>query len=251
MTKAIALSRLAARPVLDVWRGLDRCLAPPAGVPQLGLVFLGLVAGWWIYVPVHELLHAAGCLATGGTVSRLEVQPLYGGTLLAAWLPWVVAGGEYAGRLAEFDTGGSDWVYLATDLAPYVLTVFPGVFALLWAGRRGRPALYGFTLPWALAPFLSLPGDAFEIGTLAVTQVAPWRDLADTLRGDDAVLWVASAGPGAPWGGFVLSLILGLLWAYATYGLGALVARRLGATHLSSTPSFQNPPLSDLPRGAS
>jgi hypothetical protein len=41
-------------------------------------------------------------------VWRLEIDPLYGGALLARWLPFVEAGGEYAGRLSGFDTAGSD-----------------------------------------------------------------------------------------------------------------------------------------------
>ena len=38
---------------------------------------------WYVYVPIHELLHALGCAATGGTVTTLEVQTQYGGAILA------------------------------------------------------------------------------------------------------------------------------------------------------------------------
>lgn len=235
------IGRALLPPLADVWHGLGLALDPRRDpFVALGLVFVGLLAGWWLYVPIHELLHAAGCLATGGSVSRLEIQPLYGGSILAAWIPWVVAGGDYAGRLAGFDANGSDWVYLATDLAPYVLTVFPGVWALRLAARRASPALYGFALPWALAPFLSLSGDAFEIGTLGVTQLPPWSAEPAALRGDDAVLWASTATEGAPWAGFVLALALGALWAWSTYGLGAVVARRLGQPALEA-PAASSP----------
>ena len=55
----------------------------------------------------------------------------------------VVVGGDHAGRLSGFDTGGSDLVYLAADCAPYLLTVLVGVPLLVLAGRRRRPLLLG------------------------------------------------------------------------------------------------------------
>lgn len=218
------------RPALDTWYGLDRVLEDAR---SLAFVFLGLALGWWVYVPLHELLHAFACLAAGGEVTRLEVAPLYGGHLLAALFPWVVAGGDYAGRLAGFDTGGSDLVYLATDLGPFLLTLWPGVWALRRAAAAARPFTYGASLPFALAPFLSLTGDAYEIGSILVTRLGPWRDRLE-LRGDDALLWIETHAEiaGAPWGGFVLAGIFGLLWAWATYALAAVVARRLGAPAL-------------------
>ena len=138
----------------------------------------GLFVGWWLYVPVHELAHAFGCLAAGGEVSRLELAPEYGAALLARWLPFVAVGSDYAGQLTGFDTGGSDGIYLVTVLAPYALTLLPGVPLLLWSSRRagmtGR-SLFGASLPWALAPLLSLPGDYYEAGSiLASRAVAIW-----------------------------------------------------------------------------
>lgn len=218
------------RPALDTWHGLDRVLEGPR---SLLLVGVGLALGWWIYVPMHELLHAFACLAAGGEVTRLEVAPLYGGHLLAAVLPWVVAGGDYAGRLAGFDTGGCDLVYLVTVLGPYVLSVWPGVWALRRAVERGSAWLYGASLPMALAPFLSFTGDAYEIGSILLTRLGPWRRHLE-LRGDDAVLWASNhwQAAAAPWGGFALALFLGLLWAWTTYTLAAILARRLGAPAL-------------------
>jgi hypothetical protein len=186
-------------------------------------------------VPLHELLHAAGCWAAGGAVTRLEVDPLYGGVLLARVFPWVVAGGEYAGRLSGFDTRGSDAVYLATDLLPFVLTL-PGVWALRKAARAGRPGLFGAAAPFALAPLLSLSGDAYEIGSILVTRLPPWSGAAALLRGDDVGLVFARvAGAAAsPWGGFVAALVAGVVWAWATYGLGGAVARALGEPALAA-----------------
>jgi hypothetical protein len=197
---------------------------------------LGLLAGWWIYVPVHELLHAAACRLAGGAVSRLEIAPLYGGALLARLLPFVAPGdGRYAGRLSGFDTRGSDLIYLATDLGPFVLTLLPGVWALRRAARRAGPLAFGFTLPVALAPFLSLGGDAYEIGSILATRLPPWSDAASRglLRGDDLAAKVASlarlpAAANAPWGGLALGAVLGLAWAFLTYAVAGALATGLG-----------------------
>lgn len=224
-------------PFQDLLQGLERCLlgtppesaTPGQGYRRLALVGLGLLLGWWIYVPIHELLHAGGCLATGGSVNQLEISTLYGGGILARVVPFVTAGSEYAGRLSGFDTGGCDGVYLATVFAPYLLTLFPGVWLLLLAGRRGQPLLYGFSIPVAFAPFVSIPGDAYEIGSILTTRLPPWSALAETLRGDDVALLVTelSQQPEAPWGGLVLGVILGVLWALMTYAGGRIVARVL------------------------
>ncbi len=227
----------------DVWRGLDRCL--PTERSGAGLAFarlaLGVLAGWWVYVPIHELLHAAACSLAGGGVSRLEIAPLYGGALLARLLPFVVpaAGGSYAGRLSGFDTRGSDLIYLATDLGPFVLTLFPGVWALRGAARRGLALAFGVALPLALAPFLSLGGDAYEIGSILVTRLAPWSDVATRtlLRGDDLAAKVAAlhASPAAaPWGGLALAAAVGLAWALVTYAIGGAIAWALGEPPLAA-----------------
>lgn len=221
------------RPFLDTLRGLEARL--DAGrIKALGLVLLGLLLGLWIYVPVHELAHAAACVATGGTVSELEIDPLFGGALLARVFPWVEAGGEYAGRLAGFDTGGSDLVYLATDLGPYLLTLLPGVWLLRKAGGDGGALLFGAALPLALAPFLGLTGDAYEIGSILTTRLPPWAgpELRELLRGDDLVKKLgeiqAAGGGGRAWAGAAAAAALGALWAFVTYALGGQIARALG-----------------------
>lgn len=227
------LSALFVRPAKELVAGLDLCLT--RGARSLVLVLAGLFAGWWIYVPLHELLHAAACLAAGGKVSRLEIDPLYGGSLLSHVVPFVVAEGDYAGRLSGFETGGSDLVYLATDLGPFLLTLFPGVWALRRAGRKRWPLLFGAGIPWALAPFVSATGDAYEIGSILVTRLPPWAGEASLLRGDDllAKLGELSGLPGAPWSGAILAAVVGLLWAFLTYAAGGWLAARLGERPLS------------------
>ncbi len=217
-------------PFTDVLNGLDRCL--DRGARGLLFAALGLLAGWWIYVPLHELLHAAACRAAGGAVKRLEIDGLYGGALLAKAFPFVVPASQYAGRLSGFETHGSDLIYLATDLGPFLLTLFPGVWALRKGAASRREILFGAALPFALAPFLSLGGDAYEIGSILTTRLPPWAAPAarSLLRGDDLGQKIgALAGvPGAPWGGALLAALLGTVWAFLTYALAGAVARALG-----------------------
>jgi hypothetical protein len=228
-------------PFRDALYGLDRCL--DSGLRGLVMAALGLLAGWWVYVPLHELLHAAACRLAGGAVTRLEIDRIYGGALLAHIFPFVTPASEYAGRLSGFNPRGSDLIYLATDLGPFVLTL-PGVWLLRRAAETRRPAVFGAALPFALAPFLSLTGDAYEIGSILATRLPPWSASRELLRGDD-VTKVASALagiPGAPWGGALLALLLGVAWAFLTYCAGHLVARWLGqpAVRPSAAPT-RNP----------
>lgn len=125
-----------------------------------------------------------GCLAAGGEVSRLEIAPVYGGGWLSKLFPFVVPGGPYAGRLSGFDSHGSDWIYLATDLAPFALALFPGFWWLRRAAFAGRPVAFGAALPAAFAPLLSLSGDAYEIGSLATVHLPAWSGHRQ-LVGDD------------------------------------------------------------------
>ena len=235
---ARALGAHLASAGTDLLRGLERVLDGRAA--RLLLVAAGLAAGWWIYVPLHELFHAWGCLAAGGRVSRLEIDPLYGGALLSRIVPFVVSGGAYAGRLSGFDTRGSDLVYFATDCAPYLLTLFPGVWALRRAALRASPLFFGAALSWAYAPWIAVTGDAYEIGSLGAVHLPPWSGEPGAralLVGDDVALrWeaLAKAGPGAPWGGLATALLVGIGWAAAIWCLASWLSSRLAAPPLES-----------------
>jgi hypothetical protein len=218
----------AAREGLDGMESLFPGLA--GGALPLALLALTTLAGWFLYVPVHELMHALGCVATGGSVTELQIQPLYGGALLERVFPFVVAGGDYAGRLTGFDTGGSDLVFLATDAAPYALTVMGG-FSLLRAGNRRRsPWLLGAGVVLLAAPLISLPGDYYEMGSILVSRLTGAGDL---LRSDDLFALVGGFNERFPegragWaGGVLLSALTGYLLACATLEASRLVANRL------------------------
>lgn len=206
----------------------------------LASMLVGLAAGWWLYVPLHELAHAFGCLLAGGSVTRLELEPVYGGALLSRWFDFVVPGSDYAGQLTGFDTRGSDAIYLATVLAPYLFTVMPGVplLARVAEARAGQGLLAGAALPWALAPFLSLPGDLYEAGSIMVTRLAAvFQSQLDVARwrSDDVFLLLQTLGAdglaAADAGMVAAGLLVGLVGAYLIFGAGWLLARPFrGAT---------------------
>ena len=223
------LRELLSAPFREMLHGLDAVLRH--GVRSLLLVAAGLVVGWWVYVPLHELLHAFGCLAAGGAVSRLEIAPMYGGGWLSALFPFVVAGGPYAGRLSGFDPHGSDWIYLVTDLAPFVLALFPGFWWLRRSALAGRPVAFGAALPAAFSPLLSLSGDAYEIGSLATIHLPPWSGRRQ-LVGDDLGIKLAEIAGLADahlLAGVGVAASLGLLWALTWMLLARRLASRLGA----------------------
>lgn len=206
-----------------------------ADKPAAPTIWLGvfLLASWYLYVPIHELLHAAGCAWTGGTVTTLEVQEQYGGALLAHWFTFVQPGGEYAGRLSGFDTHGSDLVYLATDALPFLLSLLFGPLLLRLAARGVRPWLAAPGSVLGLAPFYNVPGDYFEMAAIVVT--SPLEPRWNALRVDDisrlgTELSQAFAGTGDLWAAWVLVAATGIVavaLAYATWALGDGLARRL------------------------
>lgn len=226
------LSNLILSPVRDGIQAMDAVL-DRYGIRALPWLAVGMAASWWLYVPLHELFHAWGCLIAGGTVSRLEIDTVYGAAALAELFPYVSPGSEYAGRLSGFDTGGSDAVYLNTVFFPYLLTILIGVPVLHLAARRRSAWLLGAAFPWAYTPFLSLTGDFYEIGSILVSRVAVnlstmplgrWRSddlplLAGTLFGPDG------GGSWLDFIGLATSLLTGVLAAFLTYAIGHGLAK--------------------------
>ena len=163
--------RLFVAPFTDLFAGLQRSTDDMGG-RALPLLIVACAAGWWLYVPVHELMHAWGAQLGGATVTRLDIDPIYGARLLQRIFPYVQVGSAYAGQLAGFDTHGSDLAYALTVFFPFVLSVAIGVPLLIRAARAPVPGtaptlLFGFTLPIAWAPILSIGGDFYELGSIA------------------------------------------------------------------------------------
>ncbi len=208
----------------------------------MGPMLFALIATWFIYVPIHELLHVAGCLVTGGSVTTLQIKPIYFGHWLAQVFDFVEAGGGYAGRLSDFDWRGSDLIYLATDIGPFLLTIILGVPLLRLCTRRRRPLMFGSAVVVGLAPFYNIPGDYFEMGSIMVTRLTTWLTGATEIayagiRSDDiftligkllfapAEIGLHSAGEIAI--GVILTLVsldVAIVLAFLTYMLGNIVA---------------------------
>jgi hypothetical protein len=87
------------------------------------------------------------------------------------------------------------------------------------AAASRRAFAFGASLPFAMAPFLSLTGDAYEIGSILVRN--------PVLRGDDVLKMAEVLGrtPGAPWAGFALAALLGVVWAFLTWWAGYALSR--------------------------
>jgi hypothetical protein len=142
-----------------------------------------------VLVSVHELLHVAGCVLTGGRVTELQVAPLFGGAILARLLPFVRAGGTYAGRLSGFQPAG-DLSYLVTVMLPHLILAPLGALACRAAARRGHAFTWGLGFAGAAQPLASMFGDCYEAASIPLTAAA-WRAgaaWAPRLRGDDVSL---------------------------------------------------------------
>jgi hypothetical protein len=226
----------------DLRAGLEAVLSRPgSSILALGRLLLCLLAAWFIYVPLHELLHALGCLAGGGSVEELKIAPRYGGALLERIIPFVKAGGGYAGRLTRFDTKGSDLTYLLTDAAPFLLTVAFGITSLRLARRKGNPALLAVGAVLATAPLQSFTGDFYEIGSILLSRLlgllpgSPPEAVLLKLRHDDLLALAAEFPMRFPhqkpaWAAAIAAgLITGGLLATLTMSMSCRVAARLGS----------------------
>ena len=234
------LIQLVRQPLDDYVAALAR-FADGWQWPRLAVLAAAAGLSWFVYVPLHELAHAWGCLLGGGSVSRLDIDPIYGAAMLQRFFPFVSVGSAYAGQLSGFDTRGSDATYLLTDFLPFVGTILLGVPLLRAAARPGwsssaQAALFGAALPIAFAPFVSLTGDYYEMGSILVSGVAAWIRpgfAAARWRSDDLfklageLFGSAGAGDAGDALGLLLSFVLGGLLAILTYALGSAWARLL------------------------
>lgn len=136
---------------------------------RFALSVVSLLVAWHIYTPIHELMHVAGCLLGGGTVSELALSPQYGAHFLKHIFPFIVPESEYAGQLSGFSTPNY-WVYAMTDFFPYLLSL-PGVVLMELSRRKNWVWLFGPALILILVPLTSIPGDFYELASLVTTQI--------------------------------------------------------------------------------
>ena len=233
------LKKIIILPFEDFFSGLDAALKTVSAV-NIGVIFVLFALTWWIYVPIHELAHALGCIIGGGSVSRLEISPLYGGGMLEGIFPFVYSGSDYAGQLTGFDTKGSDVAYMLTVFLPFLLTILLGVPLLRSASGSAPLAAslkLGIALPIAFAPFISFSGDYYEMGSIVVSRIAELFSVAadsTAWRSDDVFKLVKELFfSGKPYSvadvlGVASSFVLGVVFIYATYLLGVLWSNMLG-----------------------
>lgn len=165
------MRRFFIQPVDDVLAGLEKMVRVKNPFHALAPPLIAIVIVWFLYVPIHELLHVLGCVITGGEVTRLEMSPIYGTALYAKFFPFIHSGSDYAGQLTGFTTNGSDFCYLVTVVMPYVLTVFFGVLFMKCSRKRRRPIFFGLGVVIGLAPFYNIPGDYYEMGSTITTRI--------------------------------------------------------------------------------
>lgn len=241
------IKHILALPFEDFFSGLECSLSKKPYV-SLILILLFFAVSWWIYVPFHELGHAFGCILGGGTVSELQISPMYGAALLKEIFPFVSVGSDYAGQLTGFDTRGSDLIYLLTDFFPFLLTIFIGVPLLRSSSTSSglsAAVKLGFGLPIAFAPFISFSGDYYEMGSIIVSAIANTvSSTSDYLiwRSDDVFKLVGELFfSGNQFGsidifGVAISFLVGLILIYVTYMLGA------GFSNIILKPNQQSKP---------
>jgi hypothetical protein len=208
-----------------------------------GKLLFWMAVLWAVYVPLHELLHALGCVATGGEVQEIRLSVLFGGSLLERLFPMFQGEWSLGGRVSRFSTGGSDWVYLATDAAPYIPSVLFGVWLMQTGIRSQRTFVLAAGLILSLAPVISIPGDYYEMGSILTGNTAkfvlgippgsPMANSVDLLRSDDIILLireiageqrdVTPLGTGRAFLLVVVSLGIGVWLAGATYWMSGRV----------------------------
>lgn len=166
------------------------------------LLMLGLMVAWFIYTPIHELLHVAGCEWSGGHVSELALAPEYGAHLLREIFPFVVPESDYAGQLTGF-TVPSRMSYVVTIMLPYVLSL-AGLPLLEWCRRKTNVGLAGLAYILAFVPFMSIPGDMFEVVSLFVSpigEVFTYPGLDGYLVSDDVFKLIGILRDTGQWSG--------------------------------------------------
>ncbi len=59
------------QPFDDVLACLETIVTVKGPIRAMGSMMATLIVAWFIYVPIHELLHVLGCLLAGGEVDRM------------------------------------------------------------------------------------------------------------------------------------------------------------------------------------
>jgi len=187
---------------------------------NLLILFVTFLSSWWLYVPIHELMHVMGCILVGGEVNELALDPLYGGELLSKIFPFVVSDSDYAGQLTDFTTPNK-FAYFVVDLFPYLLSL-PGVLFIRLSIKFRYMWLFSIGFLLMYVPLTQMFGDFYEAASLGVgelmTLINP--DLNPQLIiSDDLFKLIKSLNENPTSSSFIyifviLSFVLGLILAW-------------------------------------
>ena len=136
---------------------------------KLFILFSAFLASWWLYVPIHELMHVAGCIIMGGEVNELAIDPMYGGKLLSNIFPFVVSESDYAGQLTDFTTPNK-YAYFIVDMFPYLLSL-PAVLLIKLATKHRHIWLFSLGFLLMFVPLTQMFGDFYEATSLGVGEL--------------------------------------------------------------------------------
>ena len=187
---------------------------------KLFILLLVFLVSFWIYVPIHELMHAFGCMLTGGEVRELAIDATYGGKLFAKIFPFVVSESEYAGQLTDFTTPNK-FAYFIVDMFPYLLSL-PGILFIRLAAKKNYLWLFSLGFLLMLVPLTQIFGDFYEATSLGMGEVMTMFNSnleADSIVSDDMFKLISSINenPESSILNYIfvgLSFILGLILAW-------------------------------------
>ena len=136
---------------------------------KLVILLLVFFVSFWIYVPIHELMHAFATFLVGGEVRELAIDATYGGVFFAKIFPFVVSESEYAGQLTDFTTPNK-FAYFIVDMFPYLLSL-PGVLLIRLAAKYKRLWLFSLGFLLMLVPITQIFGDFYEAASLGAGEL--------------------------------------------------------------------------------
>jgi hypothetical protein len=112
---------------------------------------------------------------------------------------------------------------------------------------NAQALLFGAGLPIAFAPFISLTGDYYDMGSILVSRVASWLDAGLVLtrwRSDDLfklagqLFGTDGTGTALDALGLALSFLVGAALALGTYALGVAFSQMLPISRRPPTARF-------------
>ena len=136
---------------------------------KLLVLLLVFFISFWVYVPIHELMHAFATILVGGEVRELAIDATYGGVFFAKIFPFVVSESDYAGQLTDFTTPNK-FAYFIVDMFPYLLSL-PGVLLIRLAAKYKRLWLFSLGFLLMLVPMTQIFGDFYEAASLGIGEL--------------------------------------------------------------------------------